>query len=97
MLIEYDFQTFQALASIVFYTIHTLFLYTRPDRCYTCLNVTNIQKYQYLEFVDRGSLKLPSDFILEAFVTLYDNDSLLISVLVKGRSKISQFYLVSVA
>ena len=52
-------------------------------------------KYQYLEFVDRGSLKLPSNIILEAFVTLYkhlvtiDKDNLLISVLVKGRSKIS--------
>ena len=28
-------------------------------------------KYQYLELVDRRSLKLPSDIILEAFVTLY--------------------------
>ena len=77
--IEYDTQTLQALAFMSGYAVHQY--YKRSNKCSTCLHFLTIDeeflldhsedsKYQYLEFVDRGSLKWPSDVVLEAVVML---------------------------
>ena len=84
------------------YTVHQY--YKRSNKCSICLHFLTIDeeflldhyedsKYQYLEFVDRGSLKWPSDVVLEAVVMIYkifvviDKDNSLMSVLKNGPSK----------
>ena len=63
--------TFQALTFIsLYYTsiLCTILLTTGFESLIECYQDS---KYQYLDFVDRGSLKLPSDIIIVACVTLY--------------------------
>ena len=83
------------------YTVHQY--YKRFAKCSACLNFLTIDKellmeqpqdsrYAYLKIVDRGSLKWPSDVILDSvvilwkiFVSIDNNKSLL--VLAQGSSK----------
>ena len=78
--------------------------YKRSNKCPICLDylttdkefMIDLHKYSrfaYLEIVDRGSLKWPSDTILRAVVILWkifvgiDNDISLMKELVQGPSK----------
>ena len=100
--IEYDSQTLQALAFMAGYTVHQY--YKRSAKCSACLNFLTIDKellmeqpqdsrYAYLKIVDRGSLKWPSDVILDSVVILWkifvsiDNNKSLLLVLAQGSSK----------
>ena len=84
------------------YTVHQY--YKRSSKCSACLNFLTIDKellmeqpqesrYAYLKIVDRGSLKLPSDVILESVVILWkifvsiDSNKSLLLVLAQGSSK----------
>ena len=62
------------------YAVHQY--YKRSKKCSICLHFLTIDeeflldhsedtKYQYFKFVDRGSLKWPSDVALEAVVMIY--------------------------
>ena len=100
--IMYDSQTLQALIFMAGYTVHKF--YMRSTKCSMCLKFLAIDKeflfeqppdskYTYLEIVDRGSLKWPSDRIVDAVVVLWrifvaiDGDNSLMSVLIQGASR----------
>ena len=84
------------------YTVHKF--YMRSTKCSMYLKFITIDKdflfeqpldskYSYLEIVDRGSLKWPSDRIVDAVVVLWrifvaiDGDNSLMSVLIQGASR----------
>ena len=100
--IDYDTQTLQALAFMTGFAVNQF--YKRSNKYPICLdylttdkefmiNLPKNSRFAYLEIVDRGSLKWPSDAILRAVVYLWkifvgiDNDISLMKELVQGPSK----------
>ena len=100
--IDYDTQTLQALAFMTGFDVNQF--YRRSNKCPICLDYLTTDKefmidlpkdsrFAYLEIVDRGSLKWPSDTILRAVVILWkifvgiDIDISLKKELVQGPSK----------
>ena len=78
--IDYDTQTLQALAFMTGFAVNQF--YKRSNKCPICLDYLTTDKefmidlpkdsrFAYLEIVDRGSLKWPSDTILRAVVYLW--------------------------
>ena len=97
--IRYDTQTLQALAFIAGFAVHQY--YKQSNKCFICLDFlttdkdflieqSNDSRFAYLEIVDRGSLKWPSDAILRAVIIIWkifvgiDNDISLMTEVVQG-------------
>ena len=95
-------QTLQALAFIAGYTVHSYF--KKSNRCQACLSFLTEDKemeivealnsaYTLLQFIDRGSLKWPSNCVIEVIVCLWkicksiEEDPFLLKDIVKGPSR----------